>query len=104
MPEAETRGQWCFVHPTQTCDKESQKAYDTKDGYKFTMSSGPCGLVVDARSQYALQGISAMEWPLQVSGTLGVMLVLLAGCMNLLLRMPSKTAPIGSDTKQPVKS
>lgn len=92
LPEANTRGQWCFVHPTQTCDKESQTPYTTKDGYTFTMSSGPCTRNLSARSEYSLQGLRAMEWPLKVSAVLGVMLLILAGCGNLLFRMPSKIA------------
>merc|ERR1740121_583867 len=45
---------------------------------------------MDSRSQFALDGVDAMEAPLKLSIVLGVFLLLLAACGNLLYRRPSK--------------
>jgi len=90
-PEVD-QAEWCFVSPDQECALDGKQQYRSEAGQIMTKSWGPCADSsdeVDSRSQFVLDGLGALGWPLELSAVLGVLLLILSGCGVLLYRVPS---------------
>mmetsp|Transcript_90211 Transcript_90211/g.263827 ORF Transcript_90211/g.263827 Transcript_90211/m.263827 type:complete len:669 (-) Transcript_90211:71-2077(-) len=85
----DTEGDWCFVASAESCPQAPNYHFVSQAGVPMTRSGGPCGDEVDSRSQYVLDGLDTMAWPLELSAALGLLLLTMSCCGVLLYRMPS---------------
>merc|ERR1719210_1379044 len=98
--------EWCFVKKDIVCHGNRNvwlpQAYMTTQGQKFWRSRGPCTEHVESRSEYVLEGLRVMIWPLKVAFLLGVFLLVVSGCGLLFYHRPQRTSSTWTASKASV--
>jgi acyl-CoA-binding protein len=88
---------WCYSNPGQRCASGQVAA----NGGEYKKSTGPCGSAVESRSEYVLEGRSAVNAPLICAVLLALcLLAVAAGALKITWPVHNTMLTIGRDFQQ----